>query len=172
MNEDRRTYYRELTLFALQRCPGESTDVLAAAMGEMAMNEGHPARCWKAIGQHQILGVLRTLESQGLVTRIRNAKYDAGKGRERPGWQLSREAATRNYPMPFPPEDLEDEPPEPAPAPAPPATQYDDLSREQLIALLAVHDDITQLVARFTTELDGLARNARSRLAAMGVTVA
>ncbi len=62
----------------------------------------------------------------------------------------------------LPPEDDE-----PAEAPAP-ASPYDHLSREQLVALLGVHDELSALVARFQQELGEFTADARKRLAAVG----
>jgi hypothetical protein len=55
--------------------------------------------------------------------------------------------------------------------PPPAATPYDHLSREQLIAVLQVHDDLAGAIAKFRAELDSIATGARERLAGLGLEV-
>jgi hypothetical protein len=161
MNDDLKTYHRELAMACLHRAPQPMTAAeLAEFMGQVAMMEGHAPACFKSISASRVAGIMRTLQGDAQV--LSQSKYDSSEGRDVPYWEMA--SRDKSYPFPFPPDEGE-EPPEPAKSTSP----YDHLSREQLIALLGIHDDIATAVARFKTELDELAANTRQRLAVAGV---
>ena len=157
MNE-LREYHRDLALACLSRSPGPMTAAeLAEVMGTLAQEEGHPRACWRSITGPMVAGIMKTLLAAGEVSST--PSFHARHGRDVALWA---KAQPGTWPFPLPPEDDE---PEEAPAPASP---YDHLSREQLVALLGVHDELSALVARFQQELSEFTAGARTRLAAVG----
>ncbi len=170
MAEDRQ-YLQQLALYCLHRAGSEQTAAfLAEYMAELALSEGHAKLHLSA---NQVLGVLRTLERVGDV-RKGDGAHNTRNGRAEPTWRPVL-AWDPKFPMP--------DAPEPDAQPAAGATGPDPfahMTREQLIALVQVHDDISScvagfrndvrdLVSRFESDLLALATSARRRMAKLGV---
>lgn len=152
MSESLREYRRGLALYALAHAKSPMTAAeTAAAMGELAMGEGHPPACWSNLDAPTVLGILRSLENAGLVIQSDERRRDTRNGRPAPTWDFVGTAAARKaVSMPEPP-------PKGAPRRAldqAPASggDYHDLTRPQLYALLEVGDLALQELARMQQE--------------------
>lgn len=154
-----REYHRKLALACLSRASNPMTAAeLAEYMSGAAQAEGHPKACWRAITGPMVAGVLRTLQAQGEVTCT--PVFHTRHAREVSVWTVTTQSGDdRSFPLP-----PDDEMPEADPV----KTPYDHLSREQLVALLEIHDDLGGLVAKFQQELSEFTAKARQRLALVG----
>ncbi|WP_202842025.1 MarR family transcriptional regulator [Luteimonas saliphila] len=172
MNENMRTYRRELALYALANStePMMSAE-LAEFMCTLAEGEEHAAHCTQGLDAAAVAGVLKRLENEGLVVQG-EPKRDKRAGVPRPSWRYAlgpAEAKRVTLPEP-PPRGSRTATPEPAPNP------YDDLSKPQLYALLEAGDAALLELARAQQEsLQTLQRTAdvcsriRQRLVAAGL---
>lgn len=170
MAEDRE-YLQQLALYCLHRNQAEQTAAfLAEYMAELALSEGHAKLHLSA---NQVLGILRTLERLGEVKKGDGA-HSTRNGRAEPTWRPVL-AWDLKFPMPEAPE-----PEEHAATAAAGLDPFAHMSREQLIALVQGHDDISScvagfrndvrdLVSRFESDLMVLASSARRRMAKLGV---
>lgn len=172
MSEELKQYHRGMMLACLARSGPATAGDLADHVAATAEVEEHPRAVWEGLNPHAVLGHLRTLSGEGLVIQV-GTKKNARHGRDEPCWALSEK--TRTLPaVPLAP--AVKRPPQAtvawssgiAEVPAP-ASPYDHLSREQLLALLQVHDNLAAAMARFRGELDTIASSARERLAGMGL---
>lgn len=166
MAEDRE-YLQQLALYCLHRNQAEQTAAfLAEYMAELALSEGHAKLHLSA---NQVLGILRSLERAGEVKKG-DGTHSSRHGRAEPTWRPVL-VWDPKFPMPEPPEQDDQQ------AAVPTAQDpYPYMTREQLIALLHVHDDINTRIAEFRSalrcfeaDMAELAAGARSRMAKLGV---
>lgn len=171
--EEAKAYRRDLLMCGLSRMGAPSTAAeVAEYVLSIAASEGHPREAFAALTPQTVAGILRGMEQAGIIQRG-ESRYDASKGREQSRWcVVDRDP---RYPVPMPPDYEPDSTPEPA-ARAEPRSPYEGLSRDQMITLLQVHDDIAGAVSRMRAavaeaqaELDSIVSTARTRLAARGL---
>lgn len=160
-----KAYHRDLLRYCLQLIDEPMTaGDLQDEMSSYALSAFHPKEAWAGITPAAVAGLLKTMNADGLVIKsdpVRNARL----GRNEVTWLL-QPALRSDTPAP---------PSAPAEAvasaaPAPPPDPYAHLSREQLVTVLGVHDDISECVARFQTELANIAATARARLLKVGLS--
>lgn len=169
--DDVKVYRRELLLCCLNRIGAPSTAAEVAEYAfSLAAGDGHPRDAFSGLNPQMVAGILRGMEQAGTIQRG-ESRYDTSKGRDQPRWcVLNRDS---RYPLPLPPDD--DEPPQKEQR-AEPRSPYDSLTRDQMIALLQVQDDIAAVAARLReavstslAEMELIVASARSRLAAKGL---
>jgi hypothetical protein len=165
LNRDELKHYQQqMVICCLHRftdtaSAGELSDFACA----LAMSEGHPKECWSGLQPATVIGLLRTLHKDGLVTRA-GERFNPRQGRPEPQWSVP---APRNASFPVP-----DAPDNDVPVLAMPVLVAVDplssLSREQLLAILQVRDDMQQITARFLVEMQELAARAQRALDTRG----
>lgn len=169
-------YRSEMVLACLQRAPGaQSAGELSEFATSLAMNEGHPKACWAPLSPQSVHGILRALERDGLVqspSGRRNTRY----GRDEPLWEPvpgKRRVAIPMYPEPI------QSPAQAAAAAvgavtlgapdAGAAVCLETLSREQLLTILQLSDEVEGRVEAFVRDMRDLATRARRVLTAREV---
>ncbi len=156
------SYRQQLALFCLanegEACTGA---VLMESMGEAALAAGHPRECWTGFTPAKIVADLKELEKRSLVVRSTPAR-NVRRSRDEPTWEVVKKAD--EFDMPDPPCT------QPAVVEAP-RSVYDDLPREQLVALLETHEGVAELVGNFMQQMSALQRDAVRRLRAVGFKV-
>lgn len=188
MSESMREYRRALALHCLSRMarPVTAGDLLED-MGITAQSELHPEACWRGadFDARTIVGILRTLEKEGLV-RKDGVIHNSGYGRTEPLWEVASKG--RRHPVPLPPEPAERE----AGAMRGALTNIplEDLSQSQLLGraralegevrelremlrvqgmLLDAKEDFLLAHGRYESDLDGLREKWRSRFQREGL---
>jgi hypothetical protein len=174
--EQLRAYHRDMVLACLQRAEGkQSAGELSEFATALAMSEGHPKACWAPLSPQAVQGILRQLQRQGLVDNAegrRNTRY----GRDEPMWVPA--AGTFAVQVPLHPE-IENTPARAAAAAAAAvgavtlgapsagaAVCMESLSREQLLTILQLSDEVGVRVETFVRDMQDLANRARRALAA------
>lgn len=165
-----REYRRGLALFAVAHGKEPMTAAeIAEAMGELAMNDGHPKACWSGLDAPAVVGILRSLENAGLVEQAPETKRHRA-GRQAPTWRYSLgAAAAKKVQMPEPP------PRDAAPSPATRAlhaedeSPYSGMTRQQLYAVLEVSDLYVAQCAQFMQQVNATNSRARRILADVGL---
>ncbi|MGH8028036.1 MAG: hypothetical protein ACREO0_15055 [Pseudoxanthomonas sp.] len=161
---DLKQYHRALALYCLQTASEPMTaGDCAELMQTTAMGAMHADPCWKRIDAGKVAGTLKALTNQGFVMKAPQAK-NARAGRMQERWVI--DAATPRQALPDCPDFAPPATPKAAPVAADP---YDGLSRAQLLALLQVHGDIAECIARFKAELASIENRALGLLAAAGL---
>lgn len=181
MIEDNRDYRKDFALAVLRRAfrPMTASEI-AEHIAVLGPVEGHPRKCWAACSPVVIAGVMRTLELNNVVTKDEEPVKNTRSGRLEPKW-IPVDGYDRAAAIPMAP-DLSEQAPAPAtavleakqvaPAAVPAVTSpYADLSRQQLYALLQVHDEISGAAARFFSEVRDINSRARAALMAVGIEV-
>lgn len=163
-NEDLKLYHRQLALYCLQSTDqpltsGECADMMQTA----ALNAMHDEPCWKRIDAGKVAGTLKALVNSGAALKADPAR-NARAGRDQERW-------TQN-----PIAERVDLPECPGESEPPPRAQvlvasdpYQHLSREQLVAMMLVHDELGVAIANFKSELNDIEQRARRQLAAVGL---
>lgn len=170
--EQLREYHRQMAVACLQRAEGAQT---AGEVSEfattLAMSEGHPKACWAPMSPAAVQGILRQLERAGQVMTLdkrRNTRY----GRDEPLWQLTELGAV---PMQVPMYPEPEQTPARAAAAAvgavtvgspslPQGICIETLSREQLLTILQLSDEVEGRVESFVRDMRDLATRARRAL--------
>ena len=159
-------YRSDMVLACLQRAPGAQTaGELSEFATTLAMNEGHPKACWAPLSPQFVHGILRALQRAGLAQTSsgrRNTRYS----RDEPLWEVV--AGTARIEVPMYPE------PEHTPARAAAAAVgavtmgapsagvcLEALSREQLLTILKLSDEVEGRVEAFVRDMRDLATRAR-----------
>lgn len=165
-DEQLAAYRREMVLACLGRAPGPQTaGELSEFATTLAMNEGHPKACWAPLSPQSVHGILRQLQREGRVTSPggrRNTRY----GREESLWEVTPLQSVVSVPM-YPE-------PEQSPARAAAAAVgavtlgapsagvcLETLSREQLLTILQLSDEVEGRVEAFVRDMRDLATRAR-----------
>lgn len=161
-------YRSDMVLACLQRAPGAQTaGELSEFATTLAMNEGHPKACWAPLSPQSVHGILRALQRAGLAqspSGRRNTKYS----RDEPLWEVVPGTARIQIPMYPEPE----QPPARAGAAAVSAVTLgapaagagvclETLSREQLLTILQLSDEVEGRVEAFVRDMRDLATRAR-----------
>lgn len=149
----------QLLLAALQRAGKSLTsgDVLDSAVG-LALSENWTPEQVAELTRRSVSKRLQNMVDAGLVMQD-------GQVMDEP----SRRMTPTYSPIgPRQPNMLVPEAPS-MPARATKDSDYTDLSKSQLIALLDVHDGLAQCHSRFMSDLDSWREKSRSRLAAVGL---
>lgn len=171
---DKRSYLRELALYCLHHASTPATaGELAEHMGTLAQSEGHPKELWIEVSPSSVFGCLKGLQNQGDAMRVDERK-NTRSGRAEPTWTCTGQRDA-SMPLPNPAEFEVTAEGDAAVAAAPggivdvPADPYESLSREQLLAVLRVSDDVGGAVARFMRDLDELRARATRILQSVGL---
>lgn len=168
------TYRRDMVLACLQHAPGgpHTAGDLSEFATSLAMSEGHPKACWAPLSPQSVHGILRQLQREGLVqspSGRRNTRYS----RDEPMWEPC--AGTPQVTVPMYPE------PDMTPARAAAAAvgavtvgapalgagvSLETLSREQLLAILQLTDEVDVRVESFVRDMRDLATRTKRVLSA------
>lgn len=148
MSKELKQYHRELALYVLGRARGRplAADEVTECMLSLAQHEGLPKPCWAGINPQSVAGMLKSLQNAGLAEQLPDAARHARAGRAAPAWRLA--PGQPNPPMPLPPDDEGL-----AGQPAKVEDPYEGLSRQQLITLLKVHEDLAETMGRFKVQM-------------------
>ena len=144
-----------LLLAALQRAgkPQASDDLLDAAVG-LGLAEGwEPADV--CLSRRSVAARLKNMEASGLV-KCQGVRIDDSNRQTTPTY-VPVGGYNPNALVPPPPERA-------AKQTTTPTTQYDGMSRSQLIALLEIGDDIAGEVSRFMVSMERLVVRSKRRL--------
>lgn len=159
--DDLRQYHRQATIYVLQSNGGMTAAEIHEAVTATALTCGHPKECG-SITPAGIAGVLRTLQNECLAVP-RGGRRNTRHGRSEPTWALAEGIETVAQPSA----------PSRRPPVSPSSGPYDPmagLSREQLMAMLLVSDELSEATARFQAEVDVIRDRARRVLAGGSVT--
>lgn len=162
-SEQLREYQRALVLACVHRSKGLVTaGDLTELAGSLAQAELHPRECWIGINTQSITGNLRTLQNEGFVVKLdvrKNVRY----GRDEPAYGIAggQHLANPNWPIPEPPEAMEEEA---LAMPVLPVDPMHSMTREQLLAVIQVRDDMLDLTQRTMREIQALADRAQRAL--------
>lgn len=170
-SEDLKVYHRELALYCLQSSDQPLTSgECAELMQTTALNAMHDDLCWKRIDAGKVAGTLKALANAGHALKaapVRNGRL----GRDQERWQQNHESARAA--LPECPAEAQAHAPAPAScpqnlSPALGSDPYQHLTREQLLAVVRIQDEVCEIAARFTLELEAWKNRARVSLAAAG----
>lgn len=156
INQDElRQYHRHAAMYVLQSSQGMTAAEAHEAVTGLALANGHPKEC-ASISPAGVAGILRTLQNEGVAVQG-GARQNTRQGRSEPTWRLAHGA----------------QPLLPPPAPVgrtgrgavPGQDPLAHLSREQLMAMILVGDELSAATARFQAEVEGIKDRARLLLA-------
>ena len=169
----RRSYVRLMVLAAITRITEQHTaGELSEFVTGLAMAEGHPKDCWAQFGPQTVLGILRQLERAGSVC-VTGAKRSTRYGRDEPLWAPSKKQALAKLELPLPPERETTDRVHvalPSAAPAADVDPLESLTRDQLLAILQVRDDMEGLCEKFLGDMRELASRAQRALSTKAAT--
>lgn len=152
--EELRQYHRQATMYVLQSSDGMTAAEAHEAVTGLALGKGHPKEC-ASISPAGVAGVLRTLQNEGCAVQG-EARPNTRHGRNEPTWNL----APGLQPLAAP-----SAPGTKKAAAAPAGDPLSHLSREQLLAMILVGDELSSATARFQAEVEGIKDRARQILA-------
>ena len=175
IESDLKQYHRALALYCLQSAgkPLTAGD-LAEYMQTVALASMHDEPCWKRIDAGKVAGTLKSLTAAKLAVKAEPvSNVRAGRMQER--WEIAVDVPPQEVPdCPAPAADVLagvfQLKASPAASPRLQALDpYEHLSREQLLALLKLQDELSGVVAGFQRELDAWKDRARNVLATAGL---
>lgn len=157
-----RGYHRHAILYVLSGAGAMTAAEIHEAVTTHALTGGHPKEC-ASITPAAVAGILRSLQNEQLVVPARG-RFNTRHGRTEPTW-IADEGVNFAAPPSAPQ-------PEARPAPARwvggPYEPMQDLSREQLMAILLVGDELAGATARYMAEVEEIKTRARRMLAGGG----
>lgn len=158
INQDElRQYHRQATMYVLQSSQSMTAAEAHEAVTGLALAKGHPKEC-AAISPAGVAGVLRSLQNEGIAVRG-PARQNTRHGRSEPTWRL--EDGLQMIQPPTAPGRRSGA----APANAAGQDPLAHLSREQLMAMILVGDELSAATARFQAEVEGIKDRAKVILA-------
>ncbi len=155
--EELRQYHRHATMYVLQSSQGMTAAEAHEAVTGLALAKGHPKEC-ASISPAGVAGILRTLQNEGAAVRG-SARPNTRHGRSEPTWRLQAGS---------PPIQSPSAPGGRSGASAGASGGQDPLahlSRDQLMAMILVGDELSAATARFQAEVEGIKDRARVILA-------
>lgn len=161
---DLKQYHRDLALYCLQSADEPMTSgECAELMQTTALSAMHDEPCWKRIDAGKVAGTLKALTNSGQAVKV-EPTHNARAGRLQERWVIAKGLERVALPeCPF-----QERPQAIVPIKTQSVDPYAHLTREQLLALVQVQDEASQIVAEFEMRLNAWKVRARTLLASAG----